>query len=157
MMKRPGQLPSNHTFKEEATLLSECLKWLAPQERDGVKVLRICDRYQKGYSDLFICVHGTFVVAELKDDEGQPTPHQLQFIQEMMRCGAIGGVCKTVEDVARLVDLAKRHCVRHKYSDDEKRVYLCDPEKNTTCKRRGDITWCGRSCFYTLYRSYAKE
>ena len=156
-MKNQVPLPSDHMFHDEGTLLSECIKWLAPQERDGVKVLRICDRYQKGYSDLFICVHGAFVIAELKDDTGTPTPHQIQFIQEMWRCGAIGGVCRTVQDVAKLVDYAKKHSPRHKLSDDEKRVYLCDPDKNERCTRRGDPTWCGRECIYTLYRSYAKE
>lgn len=110
-MKSQVPLPSNHTFCDEGKLLSECLKWLAPQERNGIKVLRICDRYQKGYSDLFICVNGIFVVAELKDDTGTPTPHQVQFIQEMQRCGAIGGVCRTVKQVADLVDLAKEKVV----------------------------------------------
>ena len=64
--------------------------------------------YAKGYSDLFINVRGVFVVAELKDDVGVATPHQEQFIEEMARCGAIGGVCRSVADVERLVNAAKR-------------------------------------------------
>lgn len=94
-------------YKDEGDLLSDCMKWLKPQERDGIKVIRICDRYTKGYSDLFICVRGIFVVAELKDDTGVPTPHQLTFIKEMQQCGAIGGVCRTVKQVSDLIELAK--------------------------------------------------
>ena len=101
-------LPSTQWYKEEATLLRKVLEWLEPQRRDGVKVIRICDRYNKGYSDLFICVRGIFVVAELKDNIGTASPHQEQFINEMLEAGAIGGVCRTVRDVAELVEAAKR-------------------------------------------------
>lgn len=76
--------------------------------RDGIKVIRICDRYNKGYSDLFINVRGIFVVAELKDDTGTATKHQEEFIRDMIATGAIGGVCRTVKEVADLVELAKR-------------------------------------------------
>ena len=95
-------------YKEEADLLKNTIAWLEPQRRDGIKVMRICDRYAKGYSDLFINVRGQFVVAELKDDEGTATPHQEQFIEEMIECGAIGAVCRTVKEVADLVEEAKR-------------------------------------------------
>lgn len=101
------KLPSSQWYSDEGTLLSKCIDWLEPQERDGIKVLRISDRYKKGYSDLFICVRGIFVVAELKDDTGVATPHQLNFIRDMQRCGAIGGVCRSVKDVADLVEQAK--------------------------------------------------
>lgn len=107
-MSRQAKLPSNQQFKEEADLLKKVKEWLEPQERDGIKMLRICDRYAKGYSDLFICVRGIFVVAELKDDTGTPSPHQEQFIEEMTKCGAIGGVCRTVKEVADLVERAKK-------------------------------------------------
>lgn len=100
--------PSTRTFKEEADLLKKAIEWLEPQRRDGIKVLRICDRYQKGYSDLFINVRGQWVIAELKDDEGTPSVHQEQFIEEMVACGAIGAVCRTVKEVADLVEEAKR-------------------------------------------------
>lgn len=95
-------------YKDEADLLKDTIKWLEPQRRDGIKVIRICDRYAKGYSDLFINVRGQFVVAELKDDEGTASPHQEQFIEEMIQCGAIGAVCRTVKEVADLVEEAKR-------------------------------------------------
>lgn len=100
--------PSAKMFKDESKLLNKVVEWLEPQRRDGIKLIRICDRYAKGYSDLFINVRGQFVVAELKDDTGTPTPHQLEFIEDMVDCGAIGGVCRTVAEVAALVDEAKR-------------------------------------------------
>lgn len=102
------KLPSDQMFEEEADLLDAVTKWLEPQQRDGVKLIRICDRYAKGYSDLFICVRGIFVIAELKDNIGTATPHQKEFIADMLACGAIGAVCRTVKEVADLVDEAKR-------------------------------------------------
>jgi len=102
------KLPSDQMFSDEADLLKKVIEWLEPQRRDGIKVIRVCDRYNKGYSDLFICVRGIFVVAELKDDTGTASPHQEQFIEDMVKCGAIGGVCRTVKEVADLVEEAKR-------------------------------------------------
>lgn len=107
-MKSALGSPSTRTYTEEAELLKDVTDWLTPQRRDGIKLLRICDRYAKGYSDLFINVRGQFVVAELKDDVGEPSVHQEQFIEEMVSCGAIGGVCRTVAEVAALVEEAKR-------------------------------------------------
>lgn len=107
MMKTPVRLPSAQVYTDEAVLMKKVKEWLEPQERDGIKALRICDRYAKGYSDIFICVRGQFVVAELKDDTGKPSQHQLDFIEEMTKCGAIGGVCRSVKDVADLVEKAK--------------------------------------------------
>ena len=106
-MSRPKRLPSSRVYDDEAELVKAVKEWLEPQERDGIKMLRICDRYTKGYSDLFICVRGIFVVAELKDNTGTPSKHQLEFIEEMVACGAIGGVCRSVKDVADLIEKAK--------------------------------------------------
>lgn len=106
-MSRPKRLPSSRVYEDEAELVKAVKEWLEPQERDGIKMLRICDRYTKGYSDLFICVRGIFVVAELKDNTGTPSKHQLEFIEEMTACGAIGGVCRSVKDVADLIEKAK--------------------------------------------------
>lgn len=120
-MKRPKKLPSDRVYTEEADLLKAVKEWLEPQERYGIKMLRICDRYAKGYSDIFICVNGIFVVAELKDDTGIASLHQLQFIEEMIACGAIGGVCRSVKDVADLVEQAKEISYerRIKYADSD--------------------------------------
>lgn len=100
--------PSDVMYEEEAELLDKVTQWLEPQRRDGIKMLKIRDKYAKGYSDLFINVRGQFVVAELKDNTGTASPHQEEFISDMVACGAIGGVCRTVADVAKLVEEAKR-------------------------------------------------
>jgi hypothetical protein len=101
--------PLERTYSDEATLLSKVIAYLEPQRRDGIKVIKIRDRYAKGYSDLFICVRGIFVVAELKDDTGKPSQHQKDFVKEMQECGAIGHhTCRTVQDVIDLVEEAKR-------------------------------------------------
>ena len=105
---RTAKLPSDRVYKEEADLLKAVKDWLEPQQRDGIKMIRINDRYAKGYSDLFLCVRGQFVVIELKDDIGTASPHQELFIEEMLKAGAIGGVCRTVKEVADYVEEAKR-------------------------------------------------
>lgn len=107
-MRKANRLPSDRVYSEESVLLSKVMEWLAPQRRDRIEAIRICDRYAKGYSDVFICVHGVLVLAELKDDEGKPTPHQIQFLEKMCAAGAIGGICRSVKDVADLVEQAKK-------------------------------------------------
>lgn len=106
-MKQLMKSPSNHMYSAEADLLKDVKEWLEPQQRDGIMLIPIRDRYARGYSDLFICVRGYFVVAELKDDIGTASPHQLQFIKDMQAAGAIGGVCRTVKDVSDLIEQAK--------------------------------------------------
>jgi hypothetical protein len=113
------------TYTAEAELLKAVIKWLEPQRRDGIKVIRICDRYAKGYSDLFINARGRFVVAELKDDIGTATPHQEQFIEEMQRCGAIGGICRSVQDVADLIDKALYCTCEHEHNTFDTYCYVC--------------------------------
>lgn len=108
MMKRHAKLPSDQQYSDEGTLLKKVMEWLEPQKRDRIKAIRICDRYNKGYSDVFVCVHGILVLAELKDDTGTPTPHQIQFLEEMCAAGAIGGICRSVKDVADLIEQAKQ-------------------------------------------------
>lgn len=109
MTRKTKRWSFHHTYREEATLLKKTIAWLETQP--DLEVLRICDRYHIGYSDLFICVRGIFVVAELKDDTGTPSIHQKDFVNRMLRCGAIGKVdCRTVQDVINLVEAAReRH------------------------------------------------
>jgi len=116
MTKKMKASSLSQTYKEEASLLKKVVEWLEPQKRSGIKVLRIVDRYTKGYSDLFICARGRFVVAELKDDTGTATPHQELFIEEMEAAGAIGGVCRTVKEVSDLIDKAL-YCTCREYSN----------------------------------------
>lgn len=106
-MKKQKKLPSEKQYDDEATLLKNVKEWLEPQRRDGILLMPIRDRYSRGYSDLFICVQGILVVAELKDNTGTPSQHQLDFIEDVVACGGIGGVCRSVKDVADLVEQAK--------------------------------------------------
>lgn len=108
MTKKSSNLPSSQVYSDEATLLRKVMEWLEPQRRERIKAIRVCDRYNKGYADVFICVHGVLVLAELKDDTGTPSQHQKDFLSEMCAAGAIGGVCRSVKDVADLVEQAKQ-------------------------------------------------
>lgn len=108
MTKTPRQSTLDQTYKDEATLLRKVKEWLEPQERYGIKVLRINDRYAKGYADLFVCVGGWFVILELKDDTGTTSPHQDLFIKEMRDAGAVGGVCRSVDDVRKYINEATK-------------------------------------------------
>lgn len=108
MTRQQIKSPSDQWYKEEADLLDAVKKWLEPQRRDGIKLIPIRDRYARGYSDLFICVKGIFVVAELKDNVGVASKHQELFIEEIIACGGIGGVCRSVKDVADLIEQAKQ-------------------------------------------------
>lgn len=102
------KIPSDKQYSDEATLLRKVMEWLEPQRRERIKAIRVCDRYNKGYSDVFICVHGVLVLAELKDGTGTPSQHQILFLDEMRAAGAIGGICRSVKDVADLVEQAKQ-------------------------------------------------
>ena len=106
-----NKLPSDKQYSDEATLLKKVMAWLAPQKRDGIAAIRICDRYNKGYSDVFICVRGILVLAELKDNTGTASPHQIQFIKKMSAAGAIGGICRSVKDVSDLIEEAKKRTI----------------------------------------------
>lgn len=108
MTKICSKLPSDRVYSDEGVLQQKVMEWLAPQRRDRIVAIRICDRYNKGYSDVFICVRGILVLAELKDDTGKPTPHQLQFLEKMCEAGAIGGICRSVKDVSDLIEQAKK-------------------------------------------------
>lgn len=106
MIRNKTALLSDQPFKEEDKFLKAAKDWLEAQ-RD-IKCIRISDRYQRGYSDLFLCVRGQFVVAELKDDIGTASPHQELFIADIIRAGGIGAVCRTMRDIQRLVDEARK-------------------------------------------------
>lgn len=101
MMTIAEALSSSQPYTEEADFLKDLKDWLELQP--NTKVLRICDRYQKGYADLFLCVNGTFVAMELKDDKGTASPHQKQFITDIQKAGGIAGVCRSFQDAASLL------------------------------------------------------
>lgn len=110
-MKKLTSLQLNQQYAAEGTLLKKAKEWLDAQP--DVLCMRICDRYHRGYSDLFLCVNGIFVAAELKDEEGTPSIHQRLFVQEVIRHGGIAKEdVRTLQEIVDLVEEA-RHA-RHK-------------------------------------------
>ena len=69
--------------------------------------IRITDGYHRGYSDLFILVQGRLVCAELKDKDGKPSKHQIEFIEKVQAYGGVGGICRTIAEVEDLCDEAR--------------------------------------------------
>lgn len=104
-MKTNKNLLLDHVYTEEAWLLEDANRLYLPQ-RD-IFMMRILDRVHKGYSDLFLNVNGIFVAAELKDDKGEASAHQLQFISDVRRTNGIAGVCRTLGDIDKLVQEAR--------------------------------------------------
>lgn len=115
-------MQGKRVYKKESDLLKAVIKWIEPQRRNGIVALKIRDRYTIGYSDLFINARGRFVVAELKDDEGTASPHQEDFIELMTTAGASGGICRSVKDVAELIDKAL-YCECFDYEKDSSHTY----------------------------------
>lgn len=83
-------------------------EWLEVQP--DICFYKASDRFHKGISDVIMCVGGIFVAAELKADDGKPTPHQLGFIRQVQRANGIAGVCYTLGDVKALVQKARERC-----------------------------------------------
>jgi hypothetical protein len=88
----------------EDTLLTKVMDWLKTIPK--LKAIRVVDRYNKGYSDIFICINGKLVLAELKSKTGVASIHQLEFLREMCEVGAIGGICRSIRDVEVLLETA---------------------------------------------------
>lgn len=107
MMSKPVQSSSDlKRYAQEATLTSKVKAWLEVQP--DIAFYKASDRYHKGISDVIICVRGIFVGAELKADDGKPSPHQLLFIKQIQRAGGVAGVCYTLGEVKELVEEARR-------------------------------------------------
>ena len=91
-------------YDDEADLLDAVQKWCL---QEGYLPIRITDFSHRGYSDLFIVVQGKLVCAELKSRTGKPSQHQIQFIKQVEKYEAIGGICKSIADVEDLCDEAR--------------------------------------------------
>lgn len=97
-------------YKLEADLTTKVKEWLDVQ-RD-VAWYKASDRYHKGISDCIINCCGFFIAAELKADDGEPTPHQNLFIKQNVGVGGIGGVCYTLGEVKALVQVAREKNIK---------------------------------------------
>lgn len=93
-------------YRLEADLTRDVKKWLTKQE--DVCFRKISDRFNKGISDILCCVGGVFVAVELKADDGTASPHQVLFIEDVVKHGGIGGICYTVGQVAELIQAARK-------------------------------------------------
>lgn len=91
-------------YDDEASLLKDAIDWCWEQ---GYQPIRINDVYHRGYSDLFINVQGRLVCAELKDKDGKPSAHQIEFIEKVQAFGGVAGVCRTLGDIEDLCDEAR--------------------------------------------------
>ena len=58
----------------------------------------------KGFSDLFGFrkSDGKAVFIEVKTPTGRPTKEQKQFLEAMIRNGAVAGICRSTEDALKL-------------------------------------------------------
>lgn len=63
----------------------------------------------KGFSDLFGFrkSDGKAIFIEVKTAKGRASPHQLNFIEQMKKNGAIAGICRSAEDALKLVNGGK--------------------------------------------------
>lgn len=114
-MKKLTQLQLDQQYTEESKLLKVVKEYLDAQS--DTLVMRICDRYACGYSDIFLCTRGQFVAIELKDNTGKPTAHQILFLEQVRRAGGIGAVCRTLGEVIQLVEKARYIADGHKRND----------------------------------------
>lgn len=106
-MKKNRNLLSNleKQYKREQDLQETVEVWLDLQT--DLKKIRICDAYHSGYSDFFVCVNGIFVILELKAEDGTPSATQIEFIDDMRKVGAIGGICRSLTEVINYIEQAR--------------------------------------------------
>lgn len=90
------------TYRDEATLLKKAIEFLEMFE--DCKVVRQNAVVRSGIADLLICYKGRFIACELKDETGMPTEQQLDFITAVQRSGGIGGVCRSLHDIWKLLE-----------------------------------------------------
>jgi penicillin-binding protein-related factor A (putative recombinase) len=57
----------------------------------------------KGVSDVIGVYAGRLIAFEVKTDTGQPSKEQLAFIAKVQKCGGVGGVVRSIQDVRRVL------------------------------------------------------
>lgn len=87
-------------WKEEADLLSRATDMLFMLKAVNV---RQAWATKNGTADLIVCYNGRFIAIECKDDEGEPTIQQLNFIAEVLAAGGRAAVCRTLESIFNLL------------------------------------------------------
>lgn len=107
--KNVQSLSDQKRFKLEADITRKFKEWLELQP--DVSFYKASDRFHKGVSDFILCVRGWFVGVELKRDDGKPSSHQEQFIEQVRRSGGIAGVAWTLGEAKALVEEARKRTV----------------------------------------------
>lgn len=91
-------------YDNEAQLLKDALTFLSTLKQ--TKVIRINDSCHRGYADLLLCYHGQFVAIELKDKIGKPSPHQLLFLDNIIKAQGIGGIAHNLSEIKTILSIA---------------------------------------------------
>lgn len=67
--------------------------------------LRRVEGLPDGYSDLsgVRISDGKAVFIEVKTPKGRPSEQQKRFIKRMRECGAVAGICRSIEDALELI------------------------------------------------------
>jgi hypothetical protein len=92
-------------MQSESVLQAKTFKWLRAQP--DLKAIRIVDRYNSGYSDIFVCLGGQTIWIELKTEIGTPSANQLLFLKEMEAVGAFCFICRSVEEVQNAINKSR--------------------------------------------------
>lgn len=64
---------------------------------------------RKGTADLTLCVVGAFVAIELKVQGNTLTDDQEAYREEVLRCGGIHSVCRSINEVVDLVERIREY------------------------------------------------
>lgn len=92
----------------EARLRRQVMDWLKRQAEPIYTVKQHGSIYaQAGVPDLLLCVSGRFVGCELKAGRNKATAIQEVNLKAIRDAGGVAGVCRSVDDVAALVALAR--------------------------------------------------
>ena len=83
-----------------AELVRDILKYLHSQ---GCVSVLITPRGRKGPSDILFCYRGRFGAVEAKVGYDTPSPHQKRFLKEVIDAEGQGGICRSVDDVKRIL------------------------------------------------------
>jgi len=108
---------------KESDIQAKIIKYLKKQ---NCKVFNISDRFTSGVPDLLICVPkiiagqrvGIFAGIEIKKDESiEPEPIQLWQLDQIRQAYGIAAVCRSVEEVEKLLAGRRKKGQKRKWSN----------------------------------------
>jgi len=86
----------------ESDLARACVKWLNNQPKSFFFKIHGGGCQMVGISDLLGICNGRFVAIELKIGKNKPSKIQKWFLGEVVKCGGVGAVCWSLEDVKKI-------------------------------------------------------